>query len=73
VTLKPDYYKLNKYSVETLIDRQGDYMLKIVFQSLKRAMIWLQVLAESLGRARAAAHLSRMGLHDAARKVMTEN
>jgi len=48
-------------------------MLQNVFQSLKRAMIWLQVLAESLGRARAAAHLSRMGLHDAARKVMTEN
>jgi hypothetical protein len=48
-------------------------MLKNVFQSLKRAMIWLQMVAESLGRAKAAAHLSRMGLHDEARRVMTEN
>jgi hypothetical protein len=37
---------------------------------LKVVWSWILVVMESMGKAKAAAHLSRMGLHEEARALM---
>ena len=45
-------------------------MLKKVTSSFKSGWFWFLEVAEATGRARAAAELSRRGLHDKARDLL---
>jgi hypothetical protein len=60
---------VNTYSKNTDI-HIGEIMLKKVTSSFKSGWFWFLEVAEATGRARAAAELSRRGLHDKARDLL---
>jgi len=48
----------------------GEIMLKKVKSSFKSSWFWFLEIAEATGRARAAAELSRRGLHEEAKELL---
>jgi hypothetical protein len=61
-------HTLAKYSVETMSNYKETHSHKET--KMKKIINTIYEIMESIGRAKAAAHLSRMGLHDEAKALM---